>query len=314
MEKFVEGSSFRFLMSLLSAGLREEIHNAYGGEAPLTDLEFVRFNTDRLRGGGHRSIESLGAMKSHIFANSPDRFEAAHLLEAPEPLSTSLDRLFGGPLRRGEVTSIEGGSGSGKTRLVLKIAHDISVAGKVLFVDADLCLQPNILTAIEVSLGLENIVPPSFSIEDESNFTILPINSLLDLYTAINAYLTSNRPDLIIIDSLMSLFQNIMVNDGPGSAMLQQTALELKRLARDVNCVIVVTNVLKHDSHPPQPFLGRLYTSLGHQRFLMTTKNYLVAKVELVQSPRYGYRSGKIMIENLIDCPPDEIAALEVIE
>jgi hypothetical protein len=286
------------LMLLLSAGLREEIHNAYRGEAPLTDLEFVRFNTERLGSGGHRSIESLSTMKNHIFANFPDRFEVVHLLEAPEPLSTSLDRLLADHSDAAKSPVLE------------------AVGGKVLFVDADLRLQPNILVAIEVSLGLENVVPPSFSfsIEDESNFTILPINFLLDLYTTINVYLASNRLHLIIIDSLMSLFQNIMVNDGPGSAMLQQITFELKRLARDINCVIIVTNVLKHDSHPPQPFLGRLYTSLWHQRFLMITKHYLVAKVELVKSPRYGYRSGKIMIENLIYCPPDEIAACEVLK
>jgi hypothetical protein len=298
-------------MALLPERLRAEIRAVLGHEAPFTDLEFVRMAPEQIRASGPRATDSFIRLKTHIFQHSADRFRPAVSFEPPAPLPTSVDRLFGGPLCRGEVTSIEGGSGAGKTRLALRIAHDISIAGRALFVDADLALQPNILAAMQASLGLENAVPPSFSIEEESSLTILPVNSIGEFRAGVNGFLSACRPDLIVIDSLMSLFQSVLVNDGPGSALLQETALELKHLAREINCVVVVTNVLKHDSHPPQPFLGRLYASLWHQRLLMTTKNYLAVKCELVQSPRYPYQSGKIMIENLIDCPEDHIAAFE---
>jgi hypothetical protein len=302
-------------MSLLPLHLRQEIQTIFHGEIPITDLSFIRLHSDPLHSGGPRTSESLSRLKSRIFSNSPNRFQPSLSFPFPEPFPTSLDRLFGGPLHRSEITSIEGTAGSGKTRLVLKLAHEISIVGKVLFIDSDFTLQPNILKRIESSLGIQNSIPPTFCVEEEGPFTILPVNSIVDLIPTINDYLRRwGKFDLIVIDSFMSLFQSVIVNDGPGSALIQNVALELKKLVREIRAIGIVTNVIKSDSHPPQCFLGRVYGSLWHQRVWMSTKNYLAVKVELIQSPRYPYKVGKIMIENLMDCQDDHIAALEEIE
>jgi archaellum biogenesis ATPase FlaH len=297
-------------MSLLPPDARLAISEAFECDQLFTDLEFVRSTAEQLHDPLHRRHSSLVTLKSRIFDLSPNRFVPVTSLQLSEPISTSLDSVFGGPFYRGEVTSVEGSAGSGKTRMLVKISHEVSLLGKVLYIDSDFTLQPNILDAIRQTLGLENTMPASFCPDVDSSFNICLASNPGDLYQTINAYCQVNHPDLIIIDSIMSLLQAAPVKDGPGSALLQELAIELKCIAKDYNCVVIVSNVLKADGFP---FLGRLYTSLWHQRLVMKTRNFLATKCELVQSPRFPYQTAKIIIETLLQCPEDDVAGFEPI-
>jgi hypothetical protein len=284
-------------MTLLPTQVRHEIQAVFGGDLIFTDLEFARLNLDELQDVRHRKLDAFIKLKSQILnATSRNRFRLASVLTSPEPISTSMDDLFGGPLRRGEVTSVEGASGVGKTRVLLKIAHDVAATGRALYIDSDLGLPPAVLAAVQSSMGLTGTV------------TFLPLNSILDLYATVNA---AGAADLIVIDSVASLFQSSTARDGPGSAMLQEFALELKQFARDRNCAIVVANNLRPDR---SPFLGRLYASLWHQRLLMSSRDFMVATCELIQSPRSAYRATRLVIESLTPCADEELIPMEPLE
>ena len=292
-------------MSVLPDDLRRQFSFLFNQPAPVTDLELALKNSYWMNDPSRRSQKLLNDLKSKAFQRRQVEFKSIDDFEF-DLIPTSFDNVFGGPLTRGEVVSVEGVNGSGKTRLLLKIAHEIAVVGNVLYIDADFALQENIFRSIKESL---NITEPeaSFDIESDLPLIIAVVAGILDLYPTINFFCNCRSPDLIVIDGLMSLFQSVTSVDGPGSAMLQELALELKTLARERKCVIIVTNVLRTDTNPPnQPFLGRVYGSLWHTRVQMTPSGPL-AKCEIVQSPRSPHKTTTISIESLEQYPDETV-------
>ena len=280
---------------MLPPSLREKISSLFNIDA-YTEYDFLRTSADELSLPTFRKeLSSYIRYKDFIFSSY--EFKHANDIfsgdDSDKFVSTSLDFLFGGPFKKCEITSIEGCSGVGKTRICLKIAHEISQTGNVLFIDTDFTLQnKNIMNKIMETLGLENRTKVKYGIDEIANFNIVCCNDLLEIYNVINEYIhkceefVCSYPDLIVIDSLMGLFQSNTNKKGPGSAMLQEFAIEIKNLAQKYNCLVLVTNALRRDKRN-SPFLGRIYESLWHQILQIFSRNYITSKCTLVASPRY---------------------------
>lgn len=342
-------------MTILSPELRQRIVSAFNLNDVATDIDFAKFPLSKISNPFEKRAEPFAQYKSIIFnQNINSKFVVASEIPDKEPLSTSMDFLFGGPFYRGEVTSIEGGPGVGKTRLCVKIAHEVACSGRVLYIDADISLQPNVLRQILKSLNLP-FAPQSFTDAvghaynsnyvirqfNESSLPELSISSLFhvaicsspdDLFNIINLYVKNVHPDLIIVDSAISLFQSLQGVDCPGGSMIQEFAIEFKKIVQECNCVGIVTNSLRSqpshgsivpadsmannytssntsyikDTSKPLPFFGKMYTSLWHQRLLIFSKAYFTSTCDLVSSPRYPYQRKNILIQTLTETSSEE--------
>ncbi|KAH0791313.1 DNA repair protein RAD51 4 isoform X1 [Histomonas meleagridis] len=302
-------------MALLKDELQEKFNSLFSGCNLCTDIDFAQMTADQMTDPLQKKKDMYIKCKDFLF-NGYNHLIKADLIQERDPISTSMDFLFGGPFYRGEVTSIEGSSSTGKTRLCLKIAHEVSQAGRVLYIDSDFTLQPNILGKIRETLGLENTVQPTYGVADITNpndvssFHICSCTNIIELYDSINQYFSQANADLIVIDSLIALFQSTTSKDGPGSAMLQEFAIELKHLVQEKNCVAIVTNVLRRDPGNRKPFLGRLYCSLWHQRLQLFSRNYITSQCKLVASQRYREQMHLLSLQRMTECH-DEVGDFE---
>ena len=300
-------------MTVLPKELQERIKSLFGLRDIITDFDFAKTSFNQVSDPIRKTEEIFLRYKSHIFEKQYENFINATEIPLNDPMSTSLDFLFGGPLYRGEVMSIEGSSNVGKTRLCVKLAHEVAQSGKVLFIDCDFALQPRIFDNIVSSLNLSKIITYQFnenSLPDNSKPCSLHIalcsnnNNLFDI---INLYLKNARPDLIIIDSAISLFQSSIMKNGPGSGLIQEFANEFKNIVHKANCVGIITNSLRTDSSgPAKPFLGHIYSSLWHSRLIMSTKTFYLCKCELISSPRFPYHLTNVIIETLREASTDD--------
>lgn len=340
---------------ILKKEIQQGLNSIPGLENIITDIELAETPLNKVQNPFEKKSESLQKYKSINFENCLNsRFITASEIPEREPLSTSMDFLFGGPFYRGEVTSIEGGPGVGKTRLCLKIAHEVACSGRVLYIDADVSLQSNIVRQILKSLNLP-FAPQLFieskvleynnhyvihqfsedSVKDlsvPSLFHIATCLSPTDLFNIINLYIKNAQPDLIIVDSAISLFQSLQGKNAPGGSMLQEFAIEFKKIVQDCNCVGIITNSLRNqsthgsivspdamqnnynsansnyikDTSRPLPFLGNVYASLWHQRLLMFSRNYFTTTCELISSPRYPYQKKCLLIQTMSETEDDK--------
>lgn len=302
---------------MLRSDLCDAMATIFNARDVQTQLDLAMFNPEWINEPTHRRLSTLDSIKTKFYAECANNFVMAASIEPGEMISTSLDNILGGPIVKGEVTSIEGASGTGKTRMCVKIAHDFTAFGNVLYIDSDFSLQPNIFVEIQKSLDLDEPVVPFYgefvneNPDEVPKFCIMNCTNTGELYSAINRYSEHSKPDLVVIDSVFSLLHNFVTKDGPGSAMLEEFALELKWYAQTHDCAVVITNALKTDSSPPTPFLGKQYASMWHQRLMLSTRNYFATTCELVASQRYQYQKVIIKIETLKECGEDDIISLD---
>ena len=287
-----------FLSPELNSAINESL-----GENCITDYDLSQLQHDSVNDIFGHQTESFKQFKSSIYQD--DFIPASHIDEL-EPISTSIDFILG-PLFRREVLSIEGPFGSGKTRLCLKLTHEVAIAGRVLFIDSNFTLSPQILQSIVSRLQLEGF-PNYYSnpndVPSEENPTSLHIciaTTKTELFSIINTYLSHSKPDLIVIDSIMSLLQSSMIIDGPGSAELEEIACELKKLALKIGCAIVITNGSKPEEKWDQPrctYLGKQYGYLWHSRALLFGQNSIVNTCNLYSSHQ-PMRISKFYLDDL---------------
>jgi archaellum biogenesis ATPase FlaH len=224
---------------------------------------------------------------------------------------SSLDPILGEPLHRCEILSIEGFGNTGKTRLCTRIMRDAvhEQNCKVLFIDADMNLSKNVLERTLESMGsnlnsdIEIIRDPRVKNENSNGtITIAACTDEDSAFDAIQEYFSHSCPDLIIIDSLFSIFQQVMGKNAPGIPQLEEFAIELKSIAKRSGCAVVVTNCLKSPGGEPVTFLGPQYSQLWNTRLLLSTKNQIVAAAKLVCSPRLPFRESMFYLESLKEC------------
>jgi len=126
-----------------------------------------------------------------------------------------LDRVLGGGLVRGGVVLLGGDPGIGKSTLLLQALSQLSKSSKALYVSGEESAQQVALRARRLSL-------------DSRQLEVLAEIQLEKILVA----LTSNQPDVAVIDSIQTVYSEAL-QSAPGSvAQVRECAAQLTRYAK----------------------------------------------------------------------------------
>lgn len=140
-----------------------------------------------------------------------------------------LDRVLGGGMVRGGVVLLGGDPGIGKSTLLLQALSSMSAQHAVLYVSGEESAQQVALRAKRLALDVRSV----------------------DLYAEIQlekiqTVLTKRKPAVAVIDSIQTVYSEIL-QSAPGSvAQVRECAAQLTRLAKSSGtCIILVGHVTK---------------------------------------------------------------------
>ncbi len=137
--------------------------------------------------------------------------------------SEEFDRVLGGGLVMGSVVLIGGDPGIGKSTLLLQALAAIGTHSHALYVSGEESAAQVALRAKRLSLDEVNI----------DLFAEIELERIL-------ALVDQQRPDVVVIDSIQTLYSSQM-QSAPGSvAQVRECAAQLTRLAKQLGCAIVM--------------------------------------------------------------------------
>ena len=155
-----------------------------------------------------------------------------------ERLSTGsdpIDSLLNGGIEKGIITNVFGESGSGKTNLCVQVAAQVAEdGGKVIYIDTEKGFSPERFTQIASEEALENVLlMEPFEFQEQ-----------MDRINALPTVVEDESPDLIVVDSLVSLYRLKAKGDQiqEVNRKLSQQLSELSKIARKENIPVMVTN------------------------------------------------------------------------
>jgi len=138
---------------------------------------------------------------------------------------TELDRAVGGGLATGSVTLIGGDPGIGKSTLLIQMLSVLGSEGgvKTLYVSGEESAQQISLRGHRLDLVLEQI-------------KLLTENNLERILSVASA----ERPEVIVIDSIQTVYTEIL-QSAPGSvAQVRESAAQLVRYAKQTNTTVLL--------------------------------------------------------------------------
>jgi DNA repair protein RadA/Sms len=127
---------------------------------------------------------------------------------------TELDRVLGGGIMRGSLVLVGGDPGIGKSTLLLQMARNL-LGSSVLYVSGE--ESPRQLKSRAERLGMKN--------EDIAFYSETNVESIIE-------EASTNKPDLIIVDSIQTVYRS-MLDSAPGSvAQVRECAALLLEFAK----------------------------------------------------------------------------------
>jgi DNA repair protein RadA/Sms len=141
-----------------------------------------------------------------------------------------LNRVLGGGLVRGSLTLVGGDPGIGKSTLLLQVARNMSDDGHaILYISVEESLSQIKLRANRIGTFTDNL-----KFLCETNLS------------TIEAVITKDKPEIVIIDSIQTMF-NEDVSSAPGSvSQVRETTAVLLRIAKSMNVsIFIVGHVTK---------------------------------------------------------------------
>lgn len=143
--------------------------------------------------------------------------------------SAELDRVLGGGIIPGSLVLIVGDPGVGKSSLNLRVCSYVSKTKKVLYITGEESLQ-------QIRMRAERI---------NSMSDTMKVLSETDM-ERINIHVENEKPDLLIIDSIQTIFRPD-VQSAPGSvSQVRECAVELLRIAKGSGiAVFIIGHVTK---------------------------------------------------------------------
>ena len=143
--------------------------------------------------------------------------------------SAELDRVLGGGIIPGSLVLIVGDPGVGKSSLNLRVCSYVSKTKKVLYITGEESLQ-------QIRMRAERI---------NSMSNTMKVLSETDM-ERINIHVENEKPDLLIIDSIQTIFRPD-VQSAPGSvSQVRECAVELLRIAKGSGiAVFIIGHVTK---------------------------------------------------------------------
>ncbi|WP_312264088.1 DNA repair protein RadA [Rivihabitans pingtungensis] len=170
-------------------------------------------------GGNHR-FQALAASSGEVQVLAEVQAE-----EAPRDPSGSdeLDRVLGGGLVRGAVILIGGDPGIGKSTLLLQTLASVGARRKVLYVTGEESAQQVALRASRLAV-------------DAGRVRLLAEIRLEQVL----AVLQSERPDVVVIDSIQTVYTDVL-SSAPGSVgQVRECAAQLTRVAKQTGVTMIL--------------------------------------------------------------------------
>lgn len=184
---------------------------------------------------------------------------------------SELNRVLGGGLVPGSVTLIGGEPGIGKSTLLLQIALKLSL--KVLYVSGEESEQQIKMRAERMQIAAENVL-------------LLTETSTQNIFSQVKLV----APELMIIDSIQTLYSNRLDAAAGSVSQIRQCAAELIRFAKETNVpVLMIGHITKEGTIAGPKVLEHMVDTVlqfeGDQhhsyRILRTTKNRFGSTSEL---------------------------------
>ena len=152
--------------------------------------------------------------------------EAAEVPRTPTGIE-EFDRVLGGGLVSGAVVLIGGDPGIGKSTLLLQVLAHLSQQQNTLYVSGEESAQQIALRAKRLSL-------------DARSLRLLPEILLEKIQAAIAANNTHDKPDVVVIDSIQTVYSE-QLTSAPGSvAQVRECAAQLTRIAKSQNITMIL--------------------------------------------------------------------------
>lgn len=134
-----------------------------------------------------------------------------------------MDRVLGGGIVKGSLILVGGDPGIGKSTLLLQICDKVKVSSKILYISGEESIKQIKIRADRLNVRNQNLLMLS-----ETNFKV------------IQALSESEQPDLIIVDSIQTMF-NDELSAAPGSvSQVRDITAGLMRIAKTLNIAIII--------------------------------------------------------------------------
>lgn len=184
-----------------------------------------------------------------------------------------LNRVLGGGIVAGSLVLIGGEPGIGKSTLMLQLALSLE-SQKVLYISGEESEQ-------QLKMRADRLTVPG-----KSECFILAETNTSHLFVAID----SLKPDLLIVDSIQTLYSNVLDSAAGSIAQVRQCTAELMKFAKETNTPVFLVGhitkdgmlagpkVLEHMVDTVLQFEGDRHLSY---RILRTTKNRFGSTSEL---------------------------------
>lgn len=182
-----------------------------------TFAEEPKVNTSRgkMASPGRRSEAKEPVSLKHIDSDSQDRISTG---------MAELDQVLGGGIVSGSLVLVGGDPGIGKSTLLLQVCRNLADRlEQVLYISGEESLQQIKLRAVRIG-------------EFSDSLKLLCETNLSD----IEAVVLKNRPQVVIIDSIQTMFQE-EISSAPGSvSQVREATGVLMRLAKEQNIAIFI--------------------------------------------------------------------------
>lgn len=144
-----------------------------------------------------------------------------------------LNRVLGGGIVKGSAVLISGEPGIGKSSLMLQLAAELSNSvGAVLYVSAEESIQQIKLRAERLGVNADNLF-------------LLNETSLEE----ISSHITSLNPKLVIVDSIQTIYSEMIDSAAGGVAQVKECGARLTQLAKSSNIpIFIIGHVTKAGS------------------------------------------------------------------
>ncbi|MFR3530784.1 MAG: DNA repair protein RadA, partial [Lachnospiraceae bacterium] len=175
----------------------------------------VSTSRGKMASSGRRSEAKEPVSLKHIDSDSQDRISTG---------MAELDQVLGGGIVPGSLVLVGGDPGIGKSTLLLQVCRNLADRlEQVLYISGEESLQQIKLRAVRIG-------------EFSDSLKLLCETNLSD----IEAVVLKNRPQVVIIDSIQTMFQE-EISSAPGSvSQVREATGVLMRLAKEQNIAIFI--------------------------------------------------------------------------
>lgn len=150
---------------------------------------------------------------------------------------SEFDRVLGGGLVQGSIVLLAGDPGIGKSTLTLQVSNSVCKSGKtVLYVSAE-----ESLNQIKLRSQRLNITSDKLFIYPQTNLE------------AIQTTISNIKPDLIIIDSIQSIYSNEVQSTAGSVSQIRECCIALMKIAKTTGTTIIIIGHVTKDGNIAGP-------------------------------------------------------------